>query len=158
MACLQFNINHTEEVVCMATYGSLVAVGSRNYLTFLDTRSNKLVGEMHCMVNGVRSVVVHEHLLSYGTGHGTVNFHDMRQQMKFAKCKHYVSSWGLLPAWTNQLVLAQDRPRWTGYPDEYCRAPAACYSHAWDPSGTKLWTAGGPLAVGMKGCYLALWQ
>ena len=34
----------------------------------------------------------------------------------------------------------------------------AIYSHCYDPSGTKLLTAGGPLTVGLHGHYASLWQ
>ena len=34
----------------------------------------------------------------------------------------------------------------------------ACYAHAWDPTGSRLFAAGGPLAFGLRGCYMALWR
>lgn len=34
----------------------------------------------------------------------------------------------------------------------------ACYTHAWDPTGTRLAMAGGPLPSGIRGCYAAVWQ
>jgi WD repeat-containing protein 40A len=34
----------------------------------------------------------------------------------------------------------------------------ATYTHCWDPSCTRLFTAGGPLPFGLRGCYMALWQ
>lgn len=34
----------------------------------------------------------------------------------------------------------------------------ACYAHAWDPSGSRLFTCGGPLAFGLKGCYMGIWE
>ena len=36
--------------------------------------------------------------------------------------------------------------------------PNAIYTHCYDPSGTKLFTAGGPLPAGLWGNYAALWQ
>jgi len=38
------------------------------------------------------------------------------------------------------------------------RVHHACYAHAWDPSGTRLFTCGGPLAFGLSGGYMALWE
>ena len=35
---------------------------------------------------------------------------------------------------------------------------SATYTHCWDPSGTRLFTAGGPLPFGLRGCYMGLWQ
>ena len=34
----------------------------------------------------------------------------------------------------------------------------ACYAHAWDESGTRLLVAGGPLAYGLRGCYVGVWS
>ena len=34
----------------------------------------------------------------------------------------------------------------------------ACYTHAWDPAGARLLVAGGPLAYGLKGCYVGVWR
>ena len=34
----------------------------------------------------------------------------------------------------------------------------ACYAHAWDPTGTRLMVAGGPLAYGLRGCYIGVWS
>ena len=33
----------------------------------------------------------------------------------------------------------------------------ACYAHAWDETGTRLLVAGGPLAYGLRGCYVGVW-
>jgi len=34
----------------------------------------------------------------------------------------------------------------------------ACYAHAWDETGTRLLVAGGPLAYGLRGCYVGVWS
>lgn len=34
----------------------------------------------------------------------------------------------------------------------------ACYAHAWDPTGTRLFACGGPLQFGLKGGYCALYE
>lgn len=31
-------------------------------------------------------------------------------------------------------------------------------AHAWDPTGSRLFVAGGPLASGLQGSYMAVWQ
>lgn len=38
------------------------------------------------------------------------------------------------------------------------RILTACYAHAWDPSGTRIFMCGGPLAYGLRGNYAALWH
>lgn len=34
----------------------------------------------------------------------------------------------------------------------------ACYAHCWDCTGTRLLVTGGPLAYGLKGCYVGVWR
>ncbi len=34
----------------------------------------------------------------------------------------------------------------------------AVYCQDWDPSGKRLIVGGGPLAIGLQGCYGALWS
>jgi hypothetical protein len=34
----------------------------------------------------------------------------------------------------------------------------AIFSHAWSPDGFALFSCGGPLAMGVRGCYMALWS
>jgi hypothetical protein len=34
----------------------------------------------------------------------------------------------------------------------------AVYAHAWDASRSRLFACGGPLAFGLKGCYMAIWE
>jgi hypothetical protein len=36
-------------------------------------------------------------------------------------------------------------------------ADNAVFSHAWAPDGRAMFTCGGPLAMGIRGCYLSLW-
>ena len=33
----------------------------------------------------------------------------------------------------------------------------AIFSHAWSPDGCAMFSCGGPLAMGVRGCYMALW-
>ena len=42
--------------------------------------------------------------------------------------------------------------------EDWFAARNACYAHAWDASGTRLLVAGGPLAYGLKGCYVGVWR
>lgn len=46
------------------------------------------------------------------------------------------------------------------YQDHFSDSPVlnACYAHAWDASGTRLLVAGGPLAYGLRGCYVGVWR
>ena len=40
----------------------------------------------------------------------------------------------------------------------YHHPSSAIYTHSYDESGTKIFTAGGPLAAGIQGNYAAVWQ
>jgi len=42
--------------------------------------------------------------------------------------------------------------------DDWFGSRHACYAHAWDVTGTRLLVAGGPLAYGLKGCYVGVWR
>jgi WD repeat-containing protein 40A len=42
--------------------------------------------------------------------------------------------------------------------EDWFAARNACYAHAWDASGTRLLVTGGPLAYGLKGCYVGVWR
>jgi hypothetical protein len=33
----------------------------------------------------------------------------------------------------------------------------AVFSHAWAPDGRGMFTCGGPLAMGVRGCYMSMW-
>ncbi|RMZ52514.1 hypothetical protein APUTEX25_003657 [Auxenochlorella protothecoides] len=45
-------------------------------------------------------------------------------------------------------------------PDHFAntRVQHACYAHAWDPAAQRVFACGGPLAFGMRGCYMGLWR
>ena len=38
------------------------------------------------------------------------------------------------------------------------RIDNAVFAHAWAPDGRGMLTCGGPLAMGIRGCYLSLWS
>lgn len=50
----------------------------------------------------------------------------------------------------------QDQLYWDFFSnDDICHA---CYAHAWDESGNRLFACGGPLSFGLKGRYVAIWE
>ena len=69
------------------------------------------------------------------------------------QCAAYLQS--CLGAVNSTFLLAVLSPR-----DHFFLTPMqpACYAHCWDTSGTRLFTCGGPLAFGLVGCYMGLWQ
>lgn len=139
-------------------------------------------------LQGVRSVSIHrDYLLSFGTGKGKICFYDIRaQRMLPTDLRHHphedctmnYMDWeasdlnGRLRPAGGQSKPIQKEPKryletgsgWLDRNEVYLHhfggfeIKNACYAHAWDPSGTRLFACGGPLAFGLRGCYMALWH
>ncbi len=79
---------YQDDVVCLATSGSLVAVGSQHHVAVIDTNSNKLAYAIPLGEGaGARSVLFRDHMLSYGTGSGVMAFTDLRSVKKEGSLK-----------------------------------------------------------------------
>ncbi|XP_076464961.1 DDB1- and CUL4-associated factor 12-like [Babylonia areolata] len=150
------------ENVCMAVSEekSVYAIGSHSYLTLVDSRK-KLYQHVHAnqrdrglLFQGIRSLSFRRDVVTIGTGMGFLIFFDVRA-MKFLEtpmetCPYpYQLSVG--PGW-----LKEDE----NYRDIFFGAayPNAIYTHAYDDSGVRLFTAGGPLPAGLWGNYAGLWH
>ena len=66
---------------------------------------------------------------------------------------------------TNRAVTLKASRGWVNQSDQYVndfgnnqRYAPAIYTHCYDTSGTRLFAAGGPLQIGLKGNYLSLFQ
>ncbi|KAK9806147.1 hypothetical protein WJX72_003229 [[Myrmecia] bisecta] len=169
-----FKMKFDKELVCMAISDGLIAVGSQSHVTLLDPRLRK--GEVRVIESldenqGVRSINFLEHLLSCGSGRGRISFYDLRASkyipleldpdMTQATC---TGSLPRAPPLSAQRQYLQAGPGWLCQNDVFLEhfdgQPVynACYAHAWDMTKTKLMCVGGPLAFGLKGCYMALWD
>ncbi|KAI3427023.1 hypothetical protein D9Q98_006965 [Chlorella vulgaris] len=74
-------LTYNKELVCMEQQHDLVAVGSMGHVTLIDPR--RRAGELRAVASpdnneGVRSVQLTQHLLSFGTGRGQLFFYDLR--------------------------------------------------------------------------------
>ncbi|KAK9827700.1 hypothetical protein WJX81_001747 [Elliptochloris bilobata] len=158
------------EVVCMAMSDGLVAVGSQSHVSLVDPRCQAPVQDVASLDtdHGVRSLCFLDHLLSCGTGRGRVSFYDLRASAWMdldpePDAPQRASGCGggarrsrgfqqLGPGW-----LCQTDPV---YMEHFMGQEVfnACYAHAWDPTCTKLLCVGGPLAYGLRGSYMALWE
>lgn len=80
---LQVKLPYDKDLVCMAVRQDLLAAGSAAHVTLADARQRAAPLEMVDSPDkqqGVRSVTLEGHLLSFGTGLGKICFWDMRAQ------------------------------------------------------------------------------
>ncbi|KAI9027429.1 WD40-repeat-containing domain protein [Phycomyces nitens] len=149
----------TQELVCLSVQPNrgLIAVGSQAHITFADPRQAKCAQSFDSQDGfwGVRSLAFgSEHILTCGGGRGRLSFIDTRM-MEFlplaanndTSVYHNSSSEGWLDR-ESQMY----KSHFTGI-----QIPPAIYTTAYNPDGTKLFTAGGPIQSGLRGCYAALW-
>ncbi|XP_078226936.1 DDB1- and CUL4-associated factor 12 isoform X3 [Callithrix jacchus] len=112
---------------------------------------------------GIRSVSFYEHIITVGTGQGSLLFYDIRAQRfleeRLSAC--YGSKPKLagenLKLTTGKGWLNHDET-WRNYFSDIDFFPNAVYTHCYDSSGTKLFVAGGPLPSGLHGNYAGLWS
>eukprot|EP00879_Flechtneria_rotunda_P014820 GHRR01015484.1.p1 GENE.GHRR01015484.1~~GHRR01015484.1.p1 ORF type:complete len:555 (+),score=188.45 GHRR01015484.1:857-2521(+) len=118
--------------------------------------------------SAVRSVSLHQHLLAIGLGSGgDVFLHDMRKlgsrPLQYPRESMWRSSWGLLPERVGRLQLQPVEL----VPDPVLAAHGihltytsdlAVNTHCWDPTGTKVFLAGGAQLTGYRGCSMSLYQ
>uniref|UniRef100_A0A8C4TEF3 DDB1 and CUL4 associated factor 12 n=1 Tax=Erpetoichthys calabaricus TaxID=27687 RepID=A0A8C4TEF3_ERPCA len=164
---LSTKLPHCKENVCLA-YGqewSVYAVGSQAHVSFLDPRQpphNVKSVSSRERGSGIRSVSFYEHIITVGTGQGSLLFYDIRAQ-RFLEdpdgvgCNHKrMPGEGILKLTTGRGWLNHDET-WRSYFSDINFFPNAVYTHCYDASGTKLFVAGGPLPSGLHGNYAGIW-
>ncbi|XP_010218844.1 PREDICTED: DDB1- and CUL4-associated factor 12, partial [Tinamus guttatus] len=167
---LSTKLPYCRENVCLA-YGqewSVYAVGSQAHVSFLDPRQPSHNVKSVCSKergSGIRSVSFYEHIITVGTGQGSLLFYDIRAQ-RFLDEKPPRASYGqkqklggseILKLTTGKGWLNHDET-WRNYFSDINFFPNAVYTHCYDSSGTKLFVAGGPLPSGLHGNYAGLWS
>ncbi|XP_044756122.1 DDB1- and CUL4-associated factor 12 [Coccinella septempunctata] len=148
----------TQENVCLAVQkggAGLYAVGCRSYTLLLDSRTLQSVKKVSSRYTGcgIRSAGFHGDILTIGTGVGMLLFYDIRAGKYLDSC---INS-------SRSVILKASQS--TVFPDEEfnehiqtMRQYPAIYTHCYDATGTRLFTAGGPLPSSLNGHYAALWQ
>ncbi|XP_072779123.1 DDB1- and CUL4-associated factor 12-like isoform X4 [Taeniopygia guttata] len=167
---LSTKLPYCRENVCLA-YGpewSVYAVGSQAHVSFLDPRQPSHNVKSVCSKergSGIRSVSFYEHIITVGTGQGSLLFYDIRAQ-RFLDEKPPHACYGqkqklggseILKLTTGKGWLNHDET-WRNYFSDTHFFPNAVYTHCYDSSGTKLFVAGGPLPSGLHGNYAGLWS
>ncbi|XP_053304565.1 DDB1- and CUL4-associated factor 12 [Spea bombifrons] len=162
---LSSKLPYCRENVCLA-YGlewSVYAVGSQAHVSFLDPRQPpQNVKSVYCREqgSGIRSVSFYEHIITVGTGQGSILFYDIRAHRflddsgscQNAKCRGEMLKLSTGKGWLNHNDM------WRNYFSDMDCCPNAVYTHCYDSSGTKLFVAGGPLPTGLHGNYAGLWS
>jgi WD repeat-containing protein 40A len=148
---------HTHETVCLGSepLHHLVAVGSQGHISLIDTRLSKIVQTIESVDDGwgVRSLYSHQGLLTVGGGMGRISFYDIRGQ-------NYLQ-------WTtneNGVQNAMESGKGWIFKDAIynrhfhgLKVRNAVYTIAYDEHHTRLFAAGGPLQLNLKGSYAGLW-
>jgi WD repeat-containing protein 40A len=140
-----------EELVCMGMAENLdvLAIGSQQGTTIVDTRTSSAVMQIPSLNEewGIRSVNCYQYIVSIGGGMGRLSFFDLR-------VRHHLSS--------NERPFLQAGAGWICQDEFFTslnldRISHALYTHSFDPTHTRLLVAGGPIILGMKGVYAAVW-
>ncbi|GAQ78720.1 Notchless-like WD40 repeat-containing protein [Klebsormidium nitens] len=156
---------YQKELVTLAVMQPLAAIGSANHVTFVDMRCGHVAHSVESLDEGwgIRSLAFKGDILSVGGGKGRLSFLDLRT-LKYLPLRG--------PEGAEQLASGK-KPSESYYfetgkgalehNDVYYQhfrgqnVKHAIYSHAYDPSGTKMLVAGGPLPFGLRGNYLGVW-
>uniref|UniRef100_T1JPI7 DDB1- and CUL4-associated factor 12 beta-propeller domain-containing protein n=1 Tax=Strigamia maritima TaxID=126957 RepID=T1JPI7_STRMM len=161
---LSWKLPNQQENVCLSMQAevSLYAVGSKSHVTLIDTRTLypiKNIPSENESCN-VRSVSFTGNILTIGTGVGLILFYDIRAD-KYLGVQSTNNNNGKQE--TKQIILKATKG-WVYQTDAFrevyngAEYSPAIYTHCYDPSGTKLFAAGGPLPASVQGNYAGLWQ
>ena len=152
-------LNYSNETVCLSLdmADNLVSVGSQAHISIIDPRIQKVVHVFDSMDEGwgVRSMCINSNMLTIGGGFGRISFYDLRKA-------DYIS-------WQNHSTQGQKTFLTTG--DGWLNKDAvynrhfsgvmvknAIYTLNFDPFNSKLFAAGGPLQLNLKGSYCSIWE
>ena len=165
---LSLRLPYCRENVCL-TYCdefSLYAVGSQSHVSFLDLRQGQQNIPPLCSREGgtgVRSLSVHQHIVTVGTGHGSLLFYDIRAQ-KFLE-ERSAANPDMFPVPSGRKLKLTCGSGWINQDDlleNYVAGvedfPNALYTHCYNWPEMKLFVGGGPLASGLHGNYAGLWS
>ncbi|XP_019761235.1 DDB1- and CUL4-associated factor 12 homolog isoform X2 [Dendroctonus ponderosae] len=147
----------SQENVCMAVQcsRSVYAIGCKSYTLLLDTRTLQAVKKISSRYSGcgIRSASFQGDILTVGTGLGLVMFYDL------IAGKYLESSIN-----SSRTVILKVSKGYV-FPDEeymdivqHVKYVPTIYTHCYDATGMRLFTAGGPLPATLTGNYAGLWQ
>jgi WD repeat-containing protein 40A len=173
---------HTNEIVCMALDQEhhIAAVGSQSHISLIDPRIKSVVQIFDSLDDGwgVRSLQIRHGLATIGGGLGRISFFDLRnqkyqiwesnalEQVHPADPRMVEDTLGAPPqvSTARRRAYLEASSGWLSrdviYMNHFQGALIrnAIYTLSYDPSGTRLFAAGGPLQLNLKGSYIGLWQ
>ncbi|XP_003931155.2 DDB1- and CUL4-associated factor 12-like protein 2 [Saimiri boliviensis] len=165
---LSIRLPYFRDNVCL-TYCdemSVYAVGSHSHVSFLDLRQGQQNIRPLCSREGgtgVRSLSIYRHMITVGTGHGSLLFYDIRAQ-KFLEERTPAGLDSALEPAGRKLRLDCGRgwlnhdDFWVNYFAGVEELPSALYTHCYNWPEMKLFVGGGPLPAGLHGNYAGLWS
>ncbi|XP_065172697.1 DDB1- and CUL4-associated factor 12 homolog [Atheta coriaria] len=146
----------SQENVCLAVQDNgLYAIGCRSYTLLMDCRTLQPIKKVSSRYSGcgIRSASFQGNVLTIGTGLGMLMFYDL-------KAGKYLES-----SINSSRTVVLKASKGYVFPDEEyvdniqnVKYVPAIYTHCYDFSGTRLFTAGGPLPATLTGNYAGLWQ
>ncbi|KAG0259067.1 DDB1- and CUL4-associated factor 12 [Mortierella polycephala] len=158
----KLKLAQTSETVCLASNGdaNLFAVGSLANISIIDPRSSSIVHEADsCDIErdvrwGVRSLDFKSHIITTGGGSGRIGYYDLRAQRYLDGFENGQST----------TTFQEIGPGWMNRDTAYAVSIGgfmirnAVYAMEYDSTGTRLFTAGGPLQLGLCGSYAGMWS
>jgi WD repeat-containing protein 40A len=169
---------HANETVCMAIDPThhIVSVGSQCHISLVDPRVGSVVHAFESVDEGwgVRSMCISNSLITIGGGLGRISFYDLRKmaymdwdsnvrstdnQMQEVRgqtfsnvpISEYKRSWlESGKGWLSRDPIYMNHFQGTDIKN-------AIYTLSYDSSGTRMFAAGGPLQLNLKGSYAGIW-
>ncbi|CAH1731248.1 unnamed protein product [Aphis gossypii] len=156
---VSINMPHCQDNICMAKNNdcSLYAVGCPSYTLLLDpknlhTMTKITAGYSGC---GIRSLSFQDNIITIGLGIGVIMFYDIRAG-KYLESSINSTKSVVLNASRGYVCPDEDLMEDQGF--QQAKYTPAIYTHCYDYSGTRLFSAGGPLSNDLCGNYAGLWQ
>ena len=153
-------LSHSNETVCLSLdkVDNLVSVGSQAHISIIDPRIGRVVHSFESLDEGwgVRSMCIYNNLLTIGGGYGRISFYDLRKA-------NYITWENQNSEYPYQSYLKTGKG-WLNKDTVYSRhfqgvnIKNAVYTLSFDPFNSKLFAAGGPLQLNLKGSYCSIWE
>ncbi|KAI8919986.1 WD40-repeat-containing domain protein [Powellomyces hirtus] len=154
-------LRYTEETCCLAmsntqhTSAPLYAVGSAHKISVLDSRAKDVVLTFDSLDDGwgVRSLLFDDTVLTVGGGKGRISFYDLRMPAYISWNNDKTGSEALNYLDTGPGYLLRDDV----YEENFGGHELKNAVYVLAKRNTRLFAAGGPLQMSLRGSYAAIW-